>query len=111
MREVHLYVNLWKKYLPVIRILLKKSATEEQQLGLNRSEFEATGSRDKAGYFFNLELSNLKGANDISGSAVARDLKDVLIQSSNIKEILRGGHYKLNLDSSFTLHIRKIASL
>ena len=39
-----MYTHIWKKYLPIIRILLKKSITESQVLDLNRIDFERASS-------------------------------------------------------------------
>jgi len=108
MRDAHLYNDLWKKYLPVIRIFLKKSTEESQTLKLFKHEFEVVGDREKAGYQFNLELNKGVVANNISGSAVARDLRDVLHEDQSARNLLKEGHYKINLDTAFVLHITKI---
>jgi hypothetical protein len=42
-----MYSQTWNKYLPVIRILLKRSATAPQQTGLNKTDFETGGSRTR----------------------------------------------------------------
>ena len=39
-----MYNHIWKKYLPIIKILLKKSVAEEQVLALNRVDFERAGT-------------------------------------------------------------------
>src|SRR4249919_2532383 len=52
------YDALWNKYLPVIRILLKKSAIEEQVFSMNRIDFERAGSSRKSGYKFTLNFTN-----------------------------------------------------
>ena len=49
------YLSLWHRYLPVLRLKLKKSLNEEQSLKLTRHEFEAPGDRKASGYSFNLE--------------------------------------------------------
>ena len=103
-----LYINHWKKYLPVIRILLKKTDNGAQQLQLFKYEFEALGDRDKSGFQFNLALINGKVSNDISGSAVARNLASVLQDSPDIRLILRDKKFKINLNSEFNLVIQNL---
>ena len=42
------YLMTWQKYMPVIRLHLKRSMQEEQQFKLNITDFEAAGSRGKS---------------------------------------------------------------
>jgi hypothetical protein len=104
--EIEKYINLWKKYLPVIRIQLKKSLQKEEKLQLNKIEFEATGDRNLSGYTFNLEIQKGKVTNDISGTAVARDLFKVLIEDVGLKEFLEDKRIKISLRQNFVLKIR-----
>lgn len=62
---------------------------------MSKHEFEAVGDREKAGYQFNLEFSQGKVINNISGSAVARDLRDIIYSDSFAKELIFGGSYKI----------------
>ena len=52
-----MYNHIWKKYLPIIKILLKKSISEDQILDLNRIDFERAGTGRKAGYKFKIEFT------------------------------------------------------
>ncbi len=72
-----MYNHIWKKYLPIIKILMKKSVTEEQVLNLNRVDFERAGTGRKAGYKFNIEFTDGKVGNVISGSPLAMHLAQV----------------------------------
>lgn len=100
------YLSLWTKYLPIIRIQIKKSFEKEVSLKLNSSEFKAVGDRKLSGYTFNLEIEHGKVANDISGTAVARDLYEVLSNDQIIVEFIKDKRIKLNMDKSFTLKFR-----
>ena len=44
-----MYTQIWSKYLPIIKILLKRSANGNQTLELNRIDFERAGTGRKAG--------------------------------------------------------------
>ena len=35
-----MYTQIWNKYLPIIRILLKRSTGSDQTLNLNATDFE-----------------------------------------------------------------------
>lgn len=106
--KTKIYLNLWKKYLPIIRILLKKSLNNNEELQLNRMEFETVGGRDLSGYCFNLEIKNGKVSNDISGTAVARDLYQVLNNDKMLIEFFKERRIKFSMGRSFILKIGTI---
>lgn len=103
MRE-HLYTPIWNKYLPIINVAVSSSAGRAVQL--SSIEFTTAGDRKPSGYSFNLELVNGKVVNDISGSAVARDLEFVLTNDRAFKEKATNRHIKINLGSDFKLRIK-----
>ena len=98
-----MYTSIWRKYLPIIKILLKRSANGDQLLDLNRVDFERAGSGRKAGYKFTIELNNGKVRNVISGSPLALNLATVLLEDNANAEILRNNHYEISLNTKFQL--------
>ena len=104
--EERKYLQTWKKYIPVIRLYLKKSVTEDQQFKLNITDFESAGDRGKSGYTFNLQMENGKVINNISGSAVARDLFELLKADEVIKAFLQEKSVKISVGKSFMLTIK-----
>lgn len=104
-----MYTHIWNKYLPIIRILLKRSASAAQQLSLNRIDFERAGSGRKAGYKFTIEFSNGKVKNVISGSALASDLAAVLLQDEVARNLFRENEYEIVLNTKFQLSIKNLS--
>lgn len=104
--EERKYLLTWKKYLPVIRLHLKRSLNEEQQFKLNITDFESAGERGKSGYTFNLQMENGKVMNNISGSAVARDLYESLKNDEAAKAFLQDKSVKISVGKSFMLTIK-----
>ena len=104
--EERKYLQTWKKYLPVIRLHLKRSVNEEQQFKLNITDFESAGERGKSGYTFNLQMENGKVKNNISGSAVARDLYESLKTDDLIKAFMQEKSIKISVGKSFMLTIK-----
>jgi hypothetical protein len=100
------YLTTWKRYLPVIRLHLKRSLNEEQQFKLNITDFESAGDRGKSSYTFNLMMENGKVTNNISGSAVARDLFEALKTDDTIKAMLQDKAIKISVGKSFILTIK-----
>ena len=71
-------VALWTKYLPAIRILLKKAVNEEQQITFSKIELQSVDSRKNVNFSFNLEISNGKVESAIGVSPMGKDLFNVL---------------------------------
>jgi len=71
-------IALWTKYLPAIRILLKKALNEEQQFTLNKTELQSVDNRKNVNFSFNLEISNGKVESGIGVSPMGKDLFNVL---------------------------------
>ncbi len=103
-----MYNHIWKKYLPIIKILMKKSAAEDQVLDLNRVDFERAGTGRKAGYKFTIEFIEGKVGNVISGSALAMHLASVIMEDDSAKQILRENNYEISLNTKFQLSIKNV---
>jgi hypothetical protein len=103
-----MYNHIWKKYLPIIKILLKKSLNEEQVLDLNRIDFERAGTARKAGYKFKIEFIDGKVGNVISGSTLAMHLAQVILEDDPAKEILNQHNFQVNLNTRFQLIIKNL---
>lgn len=103
-----MYNHIWKKYLPIIKILMKKSATEDQVLDLNRVDFERAGTGRKAGYKFTIEFTDGKVGNVISGSTLAMHLASVILEDDAAKQILHDNNYEVSLNTKFQLSIKNV---
>jgi hypothetical protein len=99
------YTQVWNKYLPVIRILLKRSATEEQSLGLNRIDFEKGSRTRKPTCSFNIELVNGR-LSTIIQSVPAKELITAMLDDDVTKSLLRQNTYAISLNSDFQLKIK-----
>ena len=100
-----MYVHVWNKYLPIIKILMKKTAAGNQTLELNRIDFERAGSGRKAGYKFTIEFVQGRVSNVISGSPLASDLAMVLLQDPASRAILANNHLNISLNTKFQLSL------
>ncbi|WP_448702722.1 hypothetical protein ACFGVR_10250 [Mucilaginibacter sp. AW1-3] len=104
--EERKYLTTWKRYIPVIRLHLKRSFNEEQSFKLNITDFESAGDRGKSGYTFSLTMENGKVTNNISGSAVARDLYEALKTDDATNALLQNKNIKISVGKSFVLSIK-----
>ncbi len=82
------FLALWTKYLPVIRILLKRSINEEQQVSLGKMELQSVDNRKNANYSFNLAISKGKVENNIGTTAISKDLFYVLSKDSVVSSFM-----------------------
>lgn len=104
-----MYTNVWNKYLPVIRILLKKSKAGEQTLNLNLPDFERAGIGRKSGHKFNILFSKGKVKDIIIASPIASNLAALLLEDDTIKELMRQDDYQIIMNPKFQLTIRQVA--
>ena len=105
-----MYNHIWKKYLPIIKILMKKSASENQVLNLNRVDFERAGTGRKAGYKFTIEFTDGRVGNVISGSTLAMHLAAVIMEDDGAKHILKDNNYEISLNTKFQLSIKNVTT-
>jgi hypothetical protein len=103
-----MYNHIWKKYLPIIRILMKKSISEDQVLDLNRVDFERAGTGRKAGYKFTIQFTDGKVGNVISGSELAMHLASVIMEDNSAKQIVSENNFEVSLNTKFQLSIKSI---
>lgn len=100
-----MYIHVWNKYLPIIKILLKKSHSANQTFDMNRIDFEKAGSGRKSGYKFSIEFKNGRVTNVISGSALATDLATVLTTDPAARTIMSDLEVIIGLNTKFQLLI------
>jgi hypothetical protein len=101
-----MYNHIWKKYLPIIRILMKKSSSRPQVLDLNRVDFERAGTGRKAGYKFTIEFTDGKVGNVISGSTLAMHLASVILEDDLAKQIINENNFEISLNTKFQLSVK-----
>jgi len=104
--EERQYLTTWRKYIPVIRLHLKKSLAEDQSFKLNITDFESAGDRGKSGYSFSLTIEDGRVTNNIGGSAVARDLFEALKTDEAIKAMLQNKSVKISIGKTFVFSIK-----
>lgn len=103
-----MYTKVWAKYLPVIRIVLKRSLTSEQILSLNASDFERAGMTRKSGYKFLIKFKEGKISNVIVDLPLASSLASALLEDKAIKELFAANEFHFSLNPKFELTIKHI---
>ena len=103
-----MYTNLWVKYLPVLRILLKKSLKEEQVFVMNVPDFERAGLKRKTALKFLLKLKKGKPGNVMVAFPLATSLATVLQEDGAIQELLATNEFDFSLNTKYELTITHI---
>jgi len=105
-----MYIQVWNKYLPIIKILIKRAVTGDQTLDMNRSDFERAGCARKSGYKFTIEFKKGRVDNVIVGFPLASNLASVLLQDETIKNLFLKNDYQVSLNTKFQLTIKYTAA-
>jgi hypothetical protein len=103
-----MYTNLWIKYLPVFRILLKKSLKEEQVFQMNVPDFERAGLKRKTGLKFLLKLKAGRPGNVIVDFPLASSLATVLMEDAAIQDLLAANEFNFSLNTKYELTITHV---
>jgi len=104
--KYNFFLSVWNKYLPVVRILLKKSATEEQVLSINRIDFERAGATNKSGYRFTINFINGRPDALYSGNDLVQTYISVLTSDEVINDLLLKNDYTFTFTSKYQLYIK-----
>jgi len=103
-----MFLQTWKKYLPVIILLMKRSGKGEQQvLDMNYTDFQrATGGKKTKLTFSSLQLDNGRTNYDANNTQLAKDLILVLQENEQTGSMLRHKQFEFSVNSSFQLTIK-----
>ena len=102
-----MFAKTWKKYFPVIVLLMKRSDKGEQILNMNYTDFErAAGGKKIKLIFPSILLTSGKVSMDTKYPAVANEL--VLLLQGNEKSalLMKDRTFEFSMNSDFQLTIR-----
>jgi hypothetical protein len=100
-----MYISTWAKYLPVLKILLKRSEACEQIFNLNVSDFKLAGATRKTGYKFIIQFLGGR-VNNVLTCDIARDFAFALLEDVHTKEIIIQNNYDISMNEKFQLCIK-----
>ena len=102
-----MFLQTWRKYLPVIILLMKRSGKGEQVLNMNQTDFErATGGKKIKLTFSNLQLNNGRVSYQAKHAAIAKDLTLLLQEDEQSRALIRDKQFEFSMNSNFQLTIR-----
>ncbi|MET0637643.1 MAG: hypothetical protein ABWZ25_16560 [Chitinophagaceae bacterium] len=103
-----MYTYTWRKYLPLIRLLLKKSAAGTQTVALNQTDFLKFSKSRKPALTFTIDIREGKYS-VLKLASIAAELLEILMEDPASRTLIRAGHYNLTLAKNYQLVITNLA--
>jgi hypothetical protein len=98
------YTYAWKKYLPLIKLYMKKSVAGLQVVKLDSIDFTKGAAKTKTSQSFKVTMERGRIVT-ISPSSLAKDLFEVLSEDEIGRMLIRENRYEISLNSSYELKI------
>src|SRR5687768_6783382 len=100
------FFHTWSKYIPIIRILLKRSLKEEQKLEMNGIDFIRAAGGRKVKFAFSFSLLNGRFENLELPTPLGRSLLDALNDDKASSQFVKTNHLQFSMNKDFELVIR-----
>ena len=101
-----MFLQTWKKYLPVIVFLMKRSIKGEQTLDMNLTDFErAAGGRKIRLNFSTITLDNGKTDHHAKHPVLVADLIQVLQESKPAEVLMQYQQFNFSMNANCQLMI------
>ncbi|CAN5900804.1 hypothetical protein BH11BAC4_BH11BAC4_17660 [soil metagenome] len=102
-----MFNQTWKKYLPIIAILLKRSLNGEQSLKMDSTDFDrAAGGRKMKYSFSDLQLRNGRSHTSSKHTAMAKELALLLQGDAVISKLLLNQDFEFSMTTDCRLQIK-----
>lgn len=103
-----MFTQTWKKYLPVILILMKKSAQEDQVLKVNQTDFDRAAGGRKIKFSFNhVELKKGRLNSHAKHSPFAKEFATVMQEDEITRSFLSQRWFEFSMSTDFQLTIKQ----
>ena len=103
-----MFVPTWNKYLPVLKILLKRSVNSDQTLAMNASDFQRAAGGRKIKFSFLITLHKGRLHTVDNPPAIAREFVTVLQQDQILNQLIRQYDIEFSLSNSLQLLIKNV---
>jgi len=100
-----MYTRAWLKFLPLIRLMLKRSQQENQVVKMDRMDFDKAGGGKKVGYSFIIEFRKGRVYNQLT-SQIAKDLVPLFQEDEVVMAILKKYNATLEMNPKCELTIK-----
>jgi hypothetical protein len=101
-----MFRQTWNKYIPVMRILIKRSATGEQSLSMNGTDFTRAAGGKKVKFSFDIELKNAQFVNASQQTPLVQEFILALQEDEQLRKLIRHQQLGFTMSNNFQLRIR-----
>src|SRR5690349_19234261 len=102
-----MFTQTWKKYLPVIALLLKRSSKGDQSLAMNHTDFERAAGGKKIKYSFaSLRLNNGRMGTNEKLTPLAKEFGQLLAENELTRDLIKGQQLEFSMTNDFQLSIK-----
>lgn len=106
-----MFIHTWKKYLPVIAILMKRSGNGEQTLSMNHTDFERAAGGKKVKYSFSsVFVNNGRPDGMVKHTPIVKEFLQILQENELTRLMLKEQQFEFALNNDFKLLIRNNTS-
>jgi hypothetical protein len=103
-----MFIQTWNKYLPIIKILFKRSVNADQTLDMNSTDFQRAAGGRKVKYSFSITLVKGRIQNIDNPPPLAKDLVAALQEDDVTRSFIRQSELLLSMNNNFQLVIKNI---
>ena len=104
------FAGVWSRYLPAIRILVKKAVVTDQVIDINRSDLELAGGIKKSGYRFLIDFIKDKPTLLFSNDDLAKSFIAVVSADEVIRKYFLDNDYTFTFGTKYQLLIHNNTS-
>ena len=101
-----MFTQVWNKYLPIIRILMKRSSSSPQTLDMNQTDFQRAAGGRKVKFTFTVSLHKGRIQNVTNPPPLAKDLATILQEDDVTRQMVRQHDFDFSMNSGFKLQIK-----
>ena len=101
-----MFTQTWNKYLPIIKILLKRSVNGPQTLDMNSTDFQRAAGGRKVKYTFSFILIKGRLQQITSPTPLAKELIVLLQADEMTRKLIRAQDFEMMMNNSFQLTIK-----
>lgn len=98
-----LYTEIWKSVLPGILEVVKNGKSGSYTLKDKEELFKTAGNRKT--YSFRADFEDGICTSNLDGTAVGRDLRDVVTSSAEFRKVCQGKSVTIRMGKNFDFHI------
>lgn len=105
-----MFTQTWNKYLPVLKILLKRSVNGDQTLAMNGTDFQRAAGGRKVKFSFSVVMRKGRLQSLDNPPPLAREFAESLQNDVVTRDLVRDQEFEFSLNNSFLFTIKNLTA-